>query len=157
MSRSGFPHSFVRSKLSVLPEEAGTLTRQRARASSVVGERGGGGDKGVGGPQSLTAEVSTALAPEVTTRTSEASTLPTDVNSNVTRKRSQSLADIQVRTAQKPTFDVVDSLENVGFYRFPSCTDLWVWATRSSARPSPRRADMIQTPQGRAGAHPEDR
>ena len=100
MSRSGFPHSFVRSKLSVLPEEAGTLTRQRARASSVVGERGGGGggggDSGAGGPQSLTAEVSTTLAPEVTTRTSEASTLPTDVNSNVTRKRSQSLADIQV-------------------------------------------------------------
>ena len=126
MSRSGFPHSFVRSKLSVLPEEAGTLTRQRPRASSVVGERGGGGggDTGAGGPQSLTAEVSTALAPEVTTRTSEANTLPTDVNSNVTRKRSQSLADIQVRTAQKPTFAVVDRLENVGFYRFPSCTDL---------------------------------
>ena len=100
MSRSGFPHSFVRSKLSVLPEEAGTLTRQRARASSVAGERSGGGDTGAGGPQSLTAEVSTTLAPEVTTRTSEANTLPTDVNSNVTRKRSQSLADIQVRTAQ---------------------------------------------------------
>ena len=101
----------MRSKLSVLPEEAGTLTRQRARASSVVGERGGGGggDTGAGGPQSLTAEVSTTLAPEVTTRTSEASTLPTDVNSNVTRKRSQSLADIQVRTAEKPTFDAVDS------------------------------------------------
>ena len=99
----------MRSKLSVLPEEAGTLTRQRARASSVVGERVGGGDTGAGGPQSLTAEVSTTLAPEVTTRTSEASTLPTDVNSNVTRKRSQSLADIQVRTAEKPTFDAVDS------------------------------------------------
>ena len=149
----------MRSKLSVLPEEAGTLTRQRARASSVVGERGGGGggDLGAGGPQSLTAEVSTTLAPEVTTRTSEANTLPTDVNSNVTRKRSQSLADIQVRTAQKPKFAAVDRSENVGFYRSPSCTDLWVWATRSSARPSPRRADMIQTPQGRAGARPEDR
>ena len=73
----------------------------RPRALSAAGSYiaalcGGGGDTGAGGPQSLTAEVSTTLAPEVTTRTSEASTLPTDVNSNVTRKRSQSLADIQV-------------------------------------------------------------
>lgn len=29
--RSGFPHSFVRSKLSVLPEEQATLTRRRVR------------------------------------------------------------------------------------------------------------------------------
>ena len=81
--RSGFPHSFVRSKLSVLPEEQGTLTRRRAReaATSVAGEAG---------PQSLTSELSTL---ELTNMPAQASTV------SVQRKRSQSLADIQVRIA----------------------------------------------------------
>lgn len=35
--RSGFPHSFVRSKLSVLPEEQATLTRRRVR-SVIIGQ-----------------------------------------------------------------------------------------------------------------------
>ena len=90
--RSGFPHSFVRSKLSVLPEEQGTMTRRRARdtrqsrATSVVGE--------TGGPQSLTSEVSTmgVITTEVTSPTPQ-------VGVSVQRKRSQSLADIQVSNA----------------------------------------------------------
>ena len=59
-SRSGFPHSFVRSKLAVLPEEQGTLTRnkERQRASSVMVSEG--------------------------------------ATNTIRRKRSQSLADIQL-------------------------------------------------------------
>ena len=79
--RSNFPHAFVRSKLAVLPEEQGTLTRKkenRQRSNSVIGE----GNQShimesLAGPQSLTSEINS---------TSNA----------LQRKRSQSLADIQV-------------------------------------------------------------
>ena len=76
----------MRSKLSVLPEEQGTLTRNRAkdnrqRASSHALEMSTG-------PQSLSSDVNTMSV--------DVNNSSTDVNSNVRRKRSQSLADIQV-------------------------------------------------------------
>ena len=73
-SRSGFPHSFVRSKLAVLPEEQGTLTRnkERQRANSVV-------VTDMAGPQSLSSDINGS-----------------ELTNTIRRKRSQSLADIQV-------------------------------------------------------------
>ena len=72
--RSGFPHSFVRSKLAVLPEEQGTLTRnkERQRANSVV-------VTDMAGPQSLSSDINGS-----------------ETTNTIRRKRSQSLADIQV-------------------------------------------------------------
>ena len=72
-SRSGFPHSFVRSKLAVLPEEQGTLTRnkERGRAGSVA-------VTDLAGPQSLSSDINGS-----------------EPTNTVRRKRSQSLADIQ--------------------------------------------------------------
>lgn len=79
--RSNFPHAFVRSKLAVLPEEQGTLTRKketRQRSNSVIGEGNPSNImESLAGPQSLTSEINS---------TSNA----------LQRKRSQSLADIQV-------------------------------------------------------------
>ena len=77
---SNFPHAFVRSKLAVLPEEQGTLTRNkesRQRSSSVISE----GNpthimESLAGPHSLRSEVNRA-------------------SNMLQRKRSQSLADIQ--------------------------------------------------------------
>ena len=77
---SNFPHAFVRSKLAVLPEEQGTLTRNkesRQRSGSVISE----GNpthiiESLAGPQSLSSEVNRA-------------------SNMLQRKRSQSLADIQ--------------------------------------------------------------
>ena len=74
LSRSGFPHSFVRSKLAVLPEEQqGTLTRnkERGRAGSVA-------VTDLAGPQSLSSDINGS-----------------EPTNTVRRKRSQSLADIQ--------------------------------------------------------------
>ena len=70
--RATFPHAFVRSKLAVLPEEQGTLTRRaEGRPGSAAGHR----EEGRGeGPPSLTLSTGATLQ----------------------RKRSQSLADIQV-------------------------------------------------------------
>ena len=78
ISRSGFPHSFVRSKLAVLPEEQGTLTRnkERQRANSVL-------VTDMAGPQSLNSDVNGS-----------------ETTNTIRRKRSQSLADIQVPFGQ---------------------------------------------------------
>ena len=74
--RASFPHAFVRSKLAVLPEEQGTLTRRgEGRPGSAAGHR----EEGREGPPSLT--------------------LPT--GATLQRKRSQSLADIQVHHTPK--------------------------------------------------------
>jgi len=78
---SNFPHAFVRSKLAVLPEEQGTLTRKkesRQRSSSVISEGNPNHImESLTGPQSLSSEVNSA-------------------SNMLQRKRSQSLADIQV-------------------------------------------------------------
>ena len=78
--RSNFPHAFVRSKLAVLPEEQGTLTRNkecRQRSCSVISERYQNNMmESLAGPQSLSSEVNRA-------------------SNMLQRKRSQSLADIQ--------------------------------------------------------------
>ena len=70
----------------MLPEEQGTITRNRAkdnrqRASSHALEMSTG-------PQSLSSDVNTMSG--------DGNNVSTDVNTNVRRKRSQSLADIQV-------------------------------------------------------------
>jgi len=79
--KSNFPHAFVRSKLAVLPEEQGTLTRKseaRQRSNSVIGEGNPGQImESMEGPQSLSSDINST-------------------SSVVHRKRSQSLADIQV-------------------------------------------------------------
>ena len=78
---SNFPHAFVRSKLAVLPEEQGTLTRKkesRQRSSSVISEGNPNHImESLTGPQSLSSEVNSA-------------------SNIIRRRRSQSLADIQV-------------------------------------------------------------
>jgi len=79
--KSNFPHAFVRSKLAVLPEEQGTLTRKketRQRSNSVIGEGNPSHImESLAGPQSLTSDITCA-------------------SKMLQRKRSQSLADIQV-------------------------------------------------------------
>ena len=78
---SNFPHAFVRSKLAVLPEEQGTLTRKkgnRQRSKSVISEGNPNHImESLTGPQSLSSEVNSA-------------------SNTIRRKRSQSLADIPV-------------------------------------------------------------
>ena len=84
--RSGFPHNFVRSKLSVLPEEQATLTRKGVKDGSRLRPGSMIVTSNDQGPQSLSSDVN-MITPEL---------ISTPTNNNIRRKRSQSLADIQV-------------------------------------------------------------
>ena len=83
--RSGFSTSFLKSKLASLPEEQGTLTRscRRPRSGSVAEEDAGPMAELLTGPQSLNSEVKGGTG-------------------TLRRKRSQSLADIQLSHLQVP-------------------------------------------------------
>ena len=100
-NRSTFPHSFVKSKLAVLPEEQGTLTRdkdKRPRPSSVMDTPDGGQESdAVDGPQSLTSDCITST-------------------STLRRKRSQSLAGFP---AKMPDLELVLHAYSCAGLRFP--------------------------------------
>ena len=82
--RSGFSHTFSKSKLASLPEEQGTLTRNNRNQRPGAGDLVGDDDSQFSGPQSLNSGIKPGNS------------------GTLRRKRSQSLADIHSSQVQIP-------------------------------------------------------